>query len=115
MFSIIDREKTKTFLKNIQIRSKFYPFHFFIYVCIYNFQDKNIDVPMKKKHTINRALVPKESKQSIHLNIVILCPVVPGPVPGGGCPTLHMDRIASKALCLDVDGSFILNTEACLV
>lgn len=45
-----------------------------------------------KKHKINKALVPKESQQSIHLNIVIMCPEVPGPAPGGGCPTLHMDR-----------------------
>lgn len=45
-----------------------------------------------KKHKINKALVPKESQQSIHLNIVIMCPEVPGPAPGGGCPTLRMHR-----------------------
>lgn len=70
---------------------------------------------MKKKHKINRALVPKESQQSILLNIVIMCPEVPGPAPDGACPTLYMDRTTLKAVSLDVDGSFILNTEACLV
>lgn len=48
---------------------------------MYNFQDKNIEVLMKKKHKINRELVPKESQQSIHTNIVIMCPEVPGPAP----------------------------------
>lgn len=48
---------------------------------MYNFQDKNIEVLMKKKHKINRELVPKESQQSIHTNIVIMCSEVPGPAP----------------------------------
>lgn len=66
---------------------------------------------MKRQHKINRALVPKESQQSIYLNIVIMCPEVPCPGPGGGCPTLRRDRTTSKPVSPDVDVSFSLNIE----
>lgn len=58
---------------------------------------------MKKKQKINRALVPKEPHQSGHLNIVIMCPEAPGTAPGGGRPTLPVQRTTSTAMNLSCE------------